>query len=544
MDDFVVQQFSPDFDWYKPGKSLREFHACNVPVRVLIGGRGSGKTTSVGVEVVGHCLHNAGAKVYILRKTQDSNEDTTLDTFEQCFQKLGTGFVDTGESLFRKTEGGKHFRIPSILAVKKFNEFLAAGRRTKSDKIKWLDSVGNHLCSHLIFAGVPSSQYRATRFRGFECSMLVFVEADQLDSEDLDLGMACLRWKGADPSACDEKGFIKDTCVILDTNPPGTTHWISVREKQVIKDHGLDVKTYNTSSVKTSTDCFWHIPTEENRSNLPDRYIEKLEQQYRRNPAMRDRMLLGRYADAFDGQPVLFNFTQDHSYERLCWPKGAYLIRGWDFGTTNAVIWSAYFTLGHYVDAKGVRQPQEYWWDLLEYFAEQSDVGRQCIRVRELTEQYFPFWNDRQICSGIKDFCDPAGAAKKDTGSSLKVLHSYGIYPAYARRGLPETIELYNRLLDLKDQHGNFIYRIDKSNCPRLYTASCGGYRYPNVGEAGYGSDEPLKGLAAQNFDHLADASRYAKVGCLRILKEQVEEPQGPVGRLVHRLKVNPIRRF
>ena len=50
---FVTQQFSPDFNWYKPGKSLREFHACNVPVRVLIGGRGSGKTTSVGVEVVG-----------------------------------------------------------------------------------------------------------------------------------------------------------------------------------------------------------------------------------------------------------------------------------------------------------------------------------------------------------------------------------------------------------------------------------------------------------------------------------------------------------
>jgi hypothetical protein len=178
--------------------------------------------------------------------------------------------------------------------------------------------------------------------------------------------------------------------------------------------------------------------------NLPSGYIEKLERQYARNPAMRARMLMGEYADAFDGQPVLYNFTQEHAYEVLGWPKGAYLIRGWDFGTTNAVIWSAYFQIGQ----------QEYWWDLLEYYAEQSDVERQCIRVREFTEMMFPFWNDREKCSGIKDFCDPAGAAKKDTGSSLKVLHTHGIFPAYARRGLPETIALYNRLLEAKDQHG------------------------------------------------------------------------------------------
>jgi hypothetical protein len=537
MDDLVQTPANPqvDLDWYKPGKSLREFHACNVPVRVLIGGRGSGKTTSVAVEVVGHGLHNAGAKIYILRKTQDSNEDTTLDTFEQVFRRLGTGFEETKISLFKKSEGGKHFRIPSLLAIKKFNEYLAGGRRSQSDIQQWLRTVGDALCAHINFAGVPSSNYRATRFRGYECSMLVFVEADQLDSEDLDLGMACLRWKGADPTACDEKGFIKDTCVILDTNPPATTHWIAKRERSIIREHGMPTSMFNAKSIITTSDCFWHIPTEENRFNLPDKYIEKLDRQYARNPAMRDRMLLGLYADAFDGQPVLYNFTQEHSYEALGWPKGAYLVRGWDFGTTHAVIWSAYFAIGE----------QEYWWDLLEYFAEQSDTERQCIRVRELTEQFFPFWNDRELCSGVKDFCDPAGAAKKDTGSSLKVLHTHGYYPAYARRGLQETIALYNRLLDSKDKHGNFIYRIDKTNCPKLYTASCGGYRYPNQGEAGYGSNEPLKGESAQNFDHPADASRYAKVGCLRLLKEpEAEIAHGPVGRLVHRLKVNPIRRF
>lgn len=530
VDDESLQTISPPpvvsepiyLDWYKPGKSLREFHVSNVPVRVLIGGRGSGKTTSVAVECIGHGFHNAGAKIYILRKTQDSNEDTTLDTFEQTFRRCGSGFEETETSLFKKIDGGKHFRIPSILAIKKFNEFLSSGRRAKGDIQKWLKSAGDALCSHINFAGVPTANFRATRFRGYECSMLVFVEADQLASEDLDLGVACLRWKGADPEVCDEKGFIKDTCVILDTNPPGTMHWIPKMETQALKDADKTIR-------------FWHIPTEENRENLPSGYIEKLERQYARNPAMRDRMLLGLYADAFDGQPVFYNFTQEHAYEMLGWPKGAYLVRGWDFGTTHAVIWSAYFQVG----------AQEYWWDLLEYFAEQSDTDRQCIRVREMTDLYFPFWNNRDVCAGVKDFCDPAGAAKKDTGSSLKVLHTHNLFPGYARRGLQETIALYNRLLDTKDKHGNYIYRIDKTNCPRLYTASCGGYRYPNQGEPGYGSNEPLKGESAQNFDHMADASRYAKVGCLRLLKEPTAETiEGPIGRLLHRLKPNPARRF
>jgi phage terminase large subunit len=114
MDDEVqTQTIEPlNLGWYKPGKSLSEFHACNVPVRVLVGGRGSGKTTSVGVEVIGHGLHNAGAKIYILRKTQDSNEDTTLDTFEQVFKECGTGFQETDISLFKRwrAENTSEFR--------------------------------------------------------------------------------------------------------------------------------------------------------------------------------------------------------------------------------------------------------------------------------------------------------------------------------------------------------------------------------------------------------------------------------------------------
>jgi hypothetical protein len=502
----------PDSDptkWYKPGRDIQEFHSCPARIRALIGGRGTGKTTGICVEAVAkHGWHNAGAKIYILRKTQESNEDTTLETFNLCWPKLGTAYQDTGVSLFKKVEGGKEFRIPSRVAAEKWSLWQKANpNATKQEKLNWLDNVGARFCSYIIFAGVPEARYRGTRFRGFECSLLIFVEADQLDKEDLDLGVACLRWKGADPSTCDANGFILDTGVILDTNPPGTLHWIAEMEKDLEKHPNSDIK-------------FWHLKTRDNAHNLPSGYVETLEHQYRKNPAMYARMLNGEYADAFDGNPVLYAFTQEHAKLSLPWPSGAYLIRSWDFGTTNCVIWSAYWTDG----------TDEYWWDLQEYYAIMSDVNRQCKAALEITNQVFPFWNDRLVCSGVRDYCDVAGKAEKDTGSSVRVLHSYQIFPGYAKIGLQESLAVYNRILEKTDRFGKLIYNIDKKCCPMLWTASSGGYRYPVQGEPGFGGDEPLKGPRGGNYDHLADASRYGKYNCMRLTRVEVEKMKNPVG--------------
>ena len=504
-------------NWYIPGESIAEFHGSRVETRVLLGGRGSGKTTAIAVETVGHAFHTAGAKIYILRKTQDSNEDTTLETFEIVFANCGSAYVDTGESLFKKVDGGRSFRLPSRKAAELFNEFKKTNPNKAATK-KWLDTVGDRYCSWLNFAGVPSGQYRATRFRGYECSMLIFVEADQLQKEDLDLGVACLRWKGADPETCDERGFIIDTCCILDSNPPSPRHWIAQMEDEA--------KSSGDATIK-----FWHIATVENKHNLPPGYVEKLIRQYAKNPAMHARMVLGEYADAFDGSPVLYAFSQEHAYPNLDWPKGAYLVRGWDFGSTHTCIWSAYW------ESEGC----EYWWDLFEYYARQSDVDRQCRRVLETTSKVFPFFNDRSICAGVKDYCDVAGRQKKDTGSSIATLHSYDIYPGHAKMFLQDSLSICNRLLEKKDKKGNLVYRIDKNSCPMLYTASIGGYRYPNLGEPGFGGSEPLKD---GEYDHLADAARYAKVNCLRLLKMEHEKASAAVGPLAHKARLNRPKRW
>lgn len=509
---FQREEIKPD--WYKPGVSIQQFHLSKKRIRVLVGARGSGKTTGLAVESIGHGWHNPGAKVYILRKTQESNESTTLDTFEETFRKCGSAYVDTGLSLFSKIDGGKHFRIPSAEAVRLFNIFLQC-KPNKSQILTWLQTVGNQYCSWIHFSGVPDPSKRETRFRGYECSLLIFVEADQLLQEDLDMGLFCLRWKNAFGE------FIEDTGCILDTNPPSPRHWIAKMEEHSATRNDIQ---------------FWHIKMDENEHNLPPHYVEDAKRLYANNPAMFKRMILGEYAEAFEGSRVFFAFSELHAFDDLPFPRGAYLIRGWDFGTRNAIVWSAYWQ----------EQGDEYWWDIYEYFAETSDVERQCRECWRITNEVFPFWNDRNVCGGVFDACDPAGNQKTDKGKSIDVLVSHQVYPRFSfqHRSLQLTLAAYNRLLEKRDRHGYRVYRIDRKTCPMLYLASLGGYRYPNDGETGYMSGEPGKGPDFGNYDHIADAARYAKVNFLRLMKVEMAKMQKPVGLMAKQHSPNPRRRW
>ena len=491
--------------WYRPGVSIQQFHDSQAFVRVLVGGRGSQKTTACAVEAIRHCTHYAGAKVLAVRQTQVSNEDTSVRTFNEVYDRCGYRIQEDEEtSLFRKWNDGLTVRIPSADALTAYNELMRTNPTRQQIKT-WIDNDGDRLCSYIEFRGLKDENKVEGQLRGYECSMGILVEADLLQEQDLDLFVACLRWKDA------YGNYIPDYSIILDTNPPSPRHWIAKMEVRVQED-----PTYR----------YWHIKTEEN-INLPPGYIASLERQYRNKPAHRRRYLLGEYAELFEGSPVLFAFREDkHAFEDIPWPSGAYLIRGWDFGSIHAVIWSAYFKVDFQVGKLVV--PVEYWWDMHEYFNEMSDTERQSRAVIDITDREFPFWNDRSVCAGVLDYCDPAGAARTDKGSSVAVVQSNipGIVMNWQTRvrSLDTTISVYNRLLEMRDPAGRFVYKLDKKWCPRLYAASLGEYRWPLPGEAGYTSGEPIKGPKCNGADHLVDASRYPKINCLRLAQRVFDE--------------------
>lgn len=514
-------------DWYSPGASLTQFHNSVKKVNVIVGARGVGKTTSLAVDQVGHIWHNAGARCMNVRKSKESQDATTLHTFNVVFGNMGELFQDTGTSLFRSVEGGRRIRIPSRLAVEKFNDFNALRTRTKAETMTWLETEGNRLCGRIDFEGLLNARISQNNLRGLECSYMGFIEADLMERMDFDLAIPVVgRWKGADPEICDDKGYVKEKRIVLDTNPPGTRHWIAQLEDEWAKGNP-DYHDYH----------FWHIKTEENRANLPEGYIESLIATYRKRPALLKKYVYGEYADAYDGESVLYQYDEEtHSGENLPFPTGAYLVRGWDFGTNMATTWSAYW----------VENGVEYWWLLHEHFRQGSNTERHADEVLSITESEFPFWNDRSICAGVLDFCDPAGNNSNfgmnnpNFRSSVAILKTKGIHPGFSRLAFQTSIAIVNRLLQKRTEDDRPIFMIDRKSCPMCFDGLNGAYRWPKPGEAGYGGLYPVKGDACGDVDHPLDSARYAISNCMKLLKLEVEELAKPVGVLASKRVENP----
>lgn len=538
-------------EWFKPGPSTLEFLKDHHFVRVLVGGRGSSKTFGgVCADLVNHCWEYAGAKCNIVRLTEASQKDSTVDTFWKFFAKMGELYQDRG-LLFRAWNNGRTFRLPSALAVKRLNE-VSQRLTSRADIVKWIEHEGAKLCGIIEMRGIPDKVTSESKFRGMECSRMVFVEADQMNRADFNLSLACLRWAGTDPETCNDQGFILDQGAIVDTNPPGKKHWIAQMEEEqmALPEEKREMR-------------FWHISTYENEANLPPGYIERqILLPYANNPAMITRMLWGQYADAFDGNAVYYNFsqrnhvwmpkTEEDKEFGMAWPSGVevYLIEGFDFGTCNATVWFAYWQ---------ENGENEFIHVFAENYVEGSDTDRQGQQAIQIRKREFEFWNDRALCAGILSFCDPAGedgstytashnSAGQKTRNHADILRTHGIAPGSLlwQRGVQKGAAVINRFLQKKTKNGTSCFRIDGHRCPMLTAALSGGYRYPQSGEPGFGGEEPMKGTSHQETDysHIADAFRYAALNVLKLMKAEFEQTKPPNFAQRNARSLNPRRRL
>lgn len=525
----------------EPGNSIKEFFADQSLIRVLVGGRGAAKTTALADDICRHLWHSAGGRAILARKTETSQADSTIGTFRQFFATQPQIYGPATCGLFREWNNGLKFRVPSLKAI----EALQAAREkltSPRDILNWVEQVGASLCGMIEMRGLPNVTAGESKLRGMQCSYLAFIEGDQIDRRYFELALACLRWKGQDPATCDDRGYIKDKSFVIDTNPPGKKHWIALMEGDELE------KPPSERQMR-----FWHIATDENAHNLPDGYIEnQIMLPYRKNPAMIQRMRYGQYADAFDGVPVFYNYDQIENvgYD-LPWVRGSYLVRGWDFGTFNSVVWFQYW----------VELGFEHLHAMAEQYLEGSDTDRQATSTVKFTDAEFPFWNDRGTCAGLLDFCDPAGmnsnfglsrnANGEKVGSCVEILNTHGIRPGtllwQKRVAIGTTI--INRFLEQRDHRGQALMKIDAKNCPNLHAAFSGGYRFPAPGEPGYGNDDPLKGQhgGMMDYSHLADPTRYVFLNIMKLEKNKYEESKKPLFRereIEHRKPINAARRL
>lgn len=455
----------------------------------------SSKTSALIDDICRHLWLNAGGKAILARQVDLSNLDSTIPTMLQWFKEIGGPIYSPQGSggLFKVWDGGRKVRVPSRLAVEEMGK-VSAKLRTKGEVARWIEEVGANLCGIIENRGL-ATEMAGGKLRGMECSYFAMVEADQIEERYFELCFACLRWKGADPATCDEGGFIRDKSVVLDTNPPGTRHWIALMEKEEAAKPERERRM-----------AFWHISTYENEHNLPPNYInDQILLPYGDNPAMIERMLWGRYSDAFSSAPVYYSFRRErHEAYGLKWPRGALCIVGMDVGTQNAST----------ISAMKIHAGHLYFWTMREIILEESDTDRQCLALLKVLANQFPFWNSEgEICPHTYFFCDPAARNSSFTkaganSSALKVMQSHGIFPGMKIAAhLQPTIAACNRLMQenhpVDDGELVWHFKIDSDGCPDLFRGFQGLYRYAKVGESGYGSDLPVKGAACEGVDHV-----------------------------------------
>jgi hypothetical protein len=505
-------------DWYKPGKSLQEFHMSKAKRRVLIGGRGCGKTFGSCVEAVNHCWHNAGAEVKIFRKFSSSQEDTVVETLLEVFAKLNGDidtdanpglYKDTGRSLFQWRDRGTKIRVPSQDAVIAWSKWIDSNPGASITELEvWLNTTGDRLCGHIILDGLPDDDKAAAKLRSAQVSMLIFVEADAIAEDHIKLAEGSLRKRNAYGEYFPDDEYN----IVIETNPPGKKHWLAKWE------YG---DTENGIPPRENT-VFWHIKTEENCHNLRPGYLEDLKETYRYDVCGYNRFVLGLYDDHFPGTAVIKGFSPEiHEKGGLPWPDGAWMIRGWDYGgSNNACVWLAYF-----VDKFGY----EHIWVLKELWLQNSSIEEQANEVKKITEEEFPSLLDKQAVQGLYDFGDIAGQQKSATGAVVNVLATHGIFPGSSVMGLEESLAVFGRLLTARDASNNPVFLIDGDNCPKLTRALKGEYRYPLPGEPGYtaGVMKPLKGPACNHADHIVDAARYAITNMFKLLKVGTNPDRG-----------------
>jgi hypothetical protein len=256
-------------------------------------------------------------------------------------------------------------------------------------------------------------------------------------------------------------------------NPPDKHHWLYAactgRDFQDRKIPGKDawMKLFEPQS-------------RENTRNLPDNYYELLAATLPED--QKQRFVEGEWGSTFEGQPVYREFKYGmHVFDRLEYDPSSTLYRFWDFGYARpCCIWAQ-------LDWEGRLNV------LHEILGQNIEATAFARDVKTATLRRFPNARD------IVDFGDPAVVQKKDTGSTLGMLHQEGIVMRYQTSTIEKGAQLIRQRLNLLID-GEPALKFDRRGVPILINSLKGGYHL---------DDHGIKPVKDGYYDHPADAFRY-----------------------------------
>lgn len=464
---------------YQAEPTCAAFHACDLPVRVLMGPFGSGKSVACVNEVFRRVTQQAPAangvrysRWAIIRNTYPQLRSTTIRTWQEWIPDYYCRIVYTAP-----ITGIMRFPLADGTRVDALVYFLALDRPQHLRNLLSLELTGAWIneareVPQLLWQGIEG------RLRRYPPKRL-----------------APLNWSG----------------LIADTNPPSEDSALySLMEEQRPPTWGVHKQP---PALLKNADGEWiPNPLAENVQHQPAGIKYWLDMVHGKTPDYIRVYVLGEYGHVFSGKPVyegVYNDQWHVSPEPLQVYRGLPLHLWWDFGLTPACLILQCAPSGQ--------------WRLLRECLGNNTGLKQFIAttVRPLLNNEF---SGMSLAVGR---CDPAGAQRSqaDETTCLEVLRRSGFptLPAPTNDFLPRRDAVTELLLRTIAAKPGFI--IDPS-CKVVRKGFLGGYAYARIQVSGADRyhDRPEKNA----FSHPHDALQSGAVS-IEGMKRKANTPPAPV---------------
>lgn len=292
--------------------------------------------------------------------------------------------------------------------------------------------------------------------------------------------------------------------LMLAFNPPDKTHWLYEACT------GFD---YKDRKVRDPIFKVYTPRYKENAHNLRSNYYEEMEMMFPED--MRQRLVMGEWGSVFPGQAVYKQFKPEIHVKELQYDPYVPLYRFWDFGyNVPTCIWAQ-------IDGEGRLLI------LREEIGSQIEAAPFAQRCTLITNQNF------HNAQEIRDYGDPAARQKKDTGSTLGILHREGITLRYivgvtVRAGIRSVRKRLETLISASP-----AIQFDR-NCRVLIAGLRGGYRLEE--------NNPETPYKDGYYEHVQDALRYGVVNLFGAIGDNMHFHQaGMVDNISYDPRFDPL---
>ena len=420
-----------------------------------------------GIKCSGVCYHGPNDAQRL------SSEALFSGQYEEILDLGGFRSGKTTEGIRAGTELGVRYPANRVLICRKYtNDFngsvapiieelmpdpIVLKRPTGKDPFYIIRSSGERPSEIWCLGLYGTDRKRIGKLKGLELGAVVVDQAEEITLDDF----LFLKGRLSRP--------VPIRPILLLANPPNVGHWLHTWFELEKNKHKCEM---------------FSMPTEANRHNIPEGYIENLRRDYADRPGWLKCYLEGTWGYVVLGDSAFVGFRADSHMRKVEYNPAKVLYRGWDFGWKHpAVTWHQFTEEG------GLHQ-------LHEDMGDKIDIRKYARHIVLQTNQRFPG-------ASVVDYGDYAGnqkSDKDDAKSTIEILRQEEGIEVKSRPNpsIDARISLVQKYISMLSGAHPF-FTVDPS-CRITIDAL----------EGGYGRDKENGEVIKDGFfEHIMDATGY-----------------------------------